>query len=122
MVDPTLDLEGKSVAVIGSGASSIQVVPAIQPKVSRLDLYVRSPTYILPTVGFGIESSSFNEPYSTANIERFTNDDEYYRGFRKAIEQQMNENFASNYKNSKAQKDGRMVSTHGAIFCFRHPR
>lgn len=24
----------------------------------------------------------------------------------------MNENFASNYKNSKAQKDGRMVSTH----------
>lgn len=106
--DPTLDLEGKSVAVIGSGASSIQVVPAIQPKVSRLDLYVRSPTYILPTVGFGIESSSFNEPYSTADIERFTNDDEYYRGFRKAIEQQMNENFASNYKNSKAQKDGRM--------------
>ncbi|KAJ4177179.1 hypothetical protein NW755_013998 [Fusarium falciforme] len=106
--DPTIDLEGKLVAVIGSGASSIQVVPAIQPKVSKLDVYVRSPTYILPTVGFGIESSSFNEPYSAADIERFTNNGEYYRSFRKAIEQQMNENFASNYKNSKAQKDGRM--------------
>lgn len=56
-----MSLEGKSVAVIGSGASSIQVVPAVQPQASRVDVYVRSPTYILPTVGFGVESSTFNE-------------------------------------------------------------
>lgn len=66
--DPTIDLKDKSVAVIGSGASSIQVVPSIQPVAKKVDVYVRSPTYILPTVGFGVESSSFNEPceYSIA--------------------------------------------------------
>lgn len=57
-----MDLAGKSIAIIGSGATSIQIVPSIQPAVKHLDIYVRSPTYILPTVGFGVESSTFNEP------------------------------------------------------------
>ncbi len=42
--DPT----GQRVAVIGSGASAIQFVPRIQPKVARLDLYQRTPQWILP--------------------------------------------------------------------------
>ncbi|HEY4378580.1 MAG TPA: NAD(P)/FAD-dependent oxidoreductase, partial [Acidimicrobiales bacterium] len=37
------DLAGERVAVIGTGASSIQLVPAIQPEVARLDLYQRTP-------------------------------------------------------------------------------
>ncbi len=41
-------LEGKRVAVIGTGASAIQIVPALQPKVARLDVYQRSPPWILP--------------------------------------------------------------------------
>lgn len=41
-------LEGKRVAVIGTGASAIQIVPAIQPRVSRLFLFQRSPAWILP--------------------------------------------------------------------------
>lgn len=60
--DPEIDLKGASVGIIGSGASSIQVVPTIQPLCKNIDVYVRSPTYILPTVGFGIESSNFNAP------------------------------------------------------------
>lgn len=59
--DSTIDLQNKKVAVIGSGASSIQVVPTIQPACQTLDVFVRSPTYILPTVGFGVESSNYNE-------------------------------------------------------------
>lgn len=42
--DPT----GQRVAVIGSGASAIQFVPRIQPQVARLDLYQRTPQWILP--------------------------------------------------------------------------
>lgn len=61
-------MNGKSVAVIGSGASSIQVVPAVQPQASKVDVYVRSPTYILPTVGFGVESSIFNEQCKWENL------------------------------------------------------
>ncbi|KFH73129.1 hypothetical protein MVEG_00351 [Podila verticillata NRRL 6337] len=42
------DLTGKRVAVIGSGASAIQVVPAIVDKVKSLEFYQRSATYIIP--------------------------------------------------------------------------
>ncbi|MHA6493606.1 flavin-containing monooxygenase [Pseudomonas borbori] len=43
-----LDLSGKRVAVIGTGASAIQFVPQIQPKVANLQLFQRSPAYVLP--------------------------------------------------------------------------
>jgi len=46
--DHTQDLAGKRVAVIGTGASAIQVVPAIQPQVSRLKVFQRTPTWIVP--------------------------------------------------------------------------
>ncbi|MGW3185219.1 flavin-containing monooxygenase [Kitasatospora sp. NPDC001119] len=40
------DLTGRNVAVIGTGASAIQFVPAIQPDVNRLDLYQRTPPWV----------------------------------------------------------------------------
>lgn len=43
-----LDLTGKRVAVIGTGASAIQFVPKIQPKVRSLALFQRTPQWILP--------------------------------------------------------------------------
>lgn len=42
------DLEGKRVGVIGTGASAIQFVPQIQPKVARLSLFQRTPPWIIP--------------------------------------------------------------------------
>ncbi len=41
-------LDGKRVAVIGTGASAIQIIPAIAPKVGRLDVFQRTPPWILP--------------------------------------------------------------------------
>jgi len=41
-------LHGKRVAVIGSGCSAIQIVPAIQPTVAHVDVYQRSPGWTLP--------------------------------------------------------------------------
>lgn len=43
-----IDLTGKRVAVIGSGASAIQFVPKIQPKVAKLVLFQRTPQWVLP--------------------------------------------------------------------------
>lgn len=43
-----VDLHGKRVAVIGTGASAIQFVPAIQPLVDRLTVFQRTPPWILP--------------------------------------------------------------------------
>ena len=46
--DHDYDLNGKRVAVIGTGASAIQFVPQIQKQVARLDLYQRTPPWIIP--------------------------------------------------------------------------
>ena len=46
--DHDYDLRGKRVAVIGTGASAIQVVPAIQPDVERLTLFQRTPAWVMP--------------------------------------------------------------------------
>jgi cation diffusion facilitator CzcD-associated flavoprotein CzcO len=43
-----VDLAGKRVAVIGTGASSIQIVPAIQPEVAHLDVYQRTAPWVMP--------------------------------------------------------------------------
>ena len=42
------DLTGRRVAVVGTGASAIQFVPEIQPHVGHLDLFQRTPPWVLP--------------------------------------------------------------------------
>ena len=46
--DHRADLAGKRVAVIGTGASAIQIVPAIQPVAGRLTLFQRTPAWVMP--------------------------------------------------------------------------
>ena len=46
--DHDVDLRGKRVAVIGTGASAIQFVPAIAPDVAHLDVYQRTAPYVMP--------------------------------------------------------------------------
>jgi cation diffusion facilitator CzcD-associated flavoprotein CzcO len=43
-----VDLDGRTVAVVGTGASAIQVVPSIAPRVEQLDVYQRSAPWITP--------------------------------------------------------------------------
>jgi 4-hydroxyacetophenone monooxygenase len=43
-----IDLAGKRVAVIGTGASAYQFVPEIAPRVARLEVFQRTPPWTLP--------------------------------------------------------------------------
>jgi cation diffusion facilitator CzcD-associated flavoprotein CzcO len=43
-----VDLAGKRVAVIGTGASAIQIVPELQKTAGHLDVYQRTAPYVLP--------------------------------------------------------------------------
>jgi cation diffusion facilitator CzcD-associated flavoprotein CzcO len=43
-----VDLAGRKVAVIGTGASAIQFVPQIQPEVDELHLFQRTPPWVMP--------------------------------------------------------------------------
>jgi cation diffusion facilitator CzcD-associated flavoprotein CzcO len=46
--DHDYSLDGKRVAVIGTGASAVQFVPRIQPRVAHLAIYQRTPPWIMP--------------------------------------------------------------------------
>ena len=46
--DDSVDISGKRVAVIGSAASAIQIVPEIAGVASQVDIYQRTPNYIAP--------------------------------------------------------------------------
>lgn len=46
--DHGYDVTGKRVAVIGTGATAIQVIPAIVDRVERLDVHQRTPIWLMP--------------------------------------------------------------------------
>jgi cation diffusion facilitator CzcD-associated flavoprotein CzcO len=49
--DHDADLAGKRVAVVGTGASAIQVVPHLQQTAARLSVFQRTPAWIMPHPG-----------------------------------------------------------------------
>lgn len=57
-----LDLTGKNVAIIGSAASAIQTAPEIAPIVKSLDLYQRTPQWVMP---------KNDTPYSAEELDNF---------------------------------------------------
>jgi cation diffusion facilitator CzcD-associated flavoprotein CzcO len=46
--DHETDLTGKRVAVVGTGASAIQIVPELQKKAAKLVLFQRTPAWVMP--------------------------------------------------------------------------
>jgi cation diffusion facilitator CzcD-associated flavoprotein CzcO len=46
--DHAYDLTGKNVAVIGTGASAIQIIPEIAPLVKHLTIFQRTPAWVTP--------------------------------------------------------------------------
>ncbi len=46
--DHEYDLHGKKVAVIGTGASAVQVVPTIASQVGHLSVFQRTPAWVMP--------------------------------------------------------------------------
>jgi cation diffusion facilitator CzcD-associated flavoprotein CzcO len=46
--DDSFELKGKRVGIIGTGASAIQVVPAIASEVAQLSVFQRTPIWVLP--------------------------------------------------------------------------
>ncbi|SFQ02661.1 Predicted flavoprotein CzcO associated with the cation diffusion facilitator CzcD [Amycolatopsis arida] len=43
-----VDLTGRRVAVVGTGASAVQLIPEIADRVGHLDVYQRTPAWVLP--------------------------------------------------------------------------
>ena len=58
-----VDLKGKRVAVVGTGATGIQVIQTIAPEVGSMKVFVRTPQYIVPMR---------NPKYSQADWDRWS--------------------------------------------------
>ncbi|MEU8897996.1 NAD(P)/FAD-dependent oxidoreductase [Nocardia sp. NPDC048505] len=72
--DHGVDLTGKRVACIGTGASAIQYIPRIQPAVAHLTLFQRSAAWVLPkfdTQYSGLHHALFKYLPPTRLAERF---------------------------------------------------
>lgn len=46
--DHSKDLRGERVAVIGTGASAAQFIPHVQPEAAQLDVFQRTPPWVMP--------------------------------------------------------------------------
>lgn len=83
--DPSFDPTGKTVAVIGNGASGLQIVPHLQRVSKHVTHFVRNPTWIA-TSWAGDERTFEPQPYPAEQRESFK-DPETYLKFRKDIEE-----------------------------------
>lgn len=85
--DSKVKLKGKRVAIIGAGASAVQLLPQIQPLCSQVDVYIRTPSWIIAPVGLtAVDSEDLNPAYSMQDKERFANDEDAYLETRKELE------------------------------------
>ncbi|QKX57331.1 uncharacterized protein TRUGW13939_04443 [Talaromyces rugulosus] len=56
-----VDLRGKRVAIIGTGATGVQIIPKIAPAVKQLTVFQRSPSYVLPGRNYIIDQNQTQE-------------------------------------------------------------
>ncbi|KAH8658258.1 hypothetical protein BX600DRAFT_416039 [Xylariales sp. PMI_506] len=105
--DPDFDLKGKRVAVIGNGASGIQLVANIQQRVGRLDHYARNKTWI--AASFAGDSTSIKPIPIPEEVQESFKDPKEYLKWRKEAEEKYWREFTSwlkgSEKNTKSRED-----------------
>ena len=122
--DHTVDFKGKTVGVIGTGSTSVQIVPALQPEVKNMKVFMRSSTWISPPFGGGVLDSDLHKDteggvqpgkrqytFTEADKERFRNDKEHFLMFRKRIEAEINSLFGLYQQGSEMSNHFRKVIT-----------
>lgn len=92
-------------AIIGSGASSIQTLPAMQPHVKHIDVYVRTPVWFISIAG----NDGRSKEYTPADREKFRNDLPALLEYTKSLENRINGFWDLFLEDSSAQKDARRL-------------
>jgi cation diffusion facilitator CzcD-associated flavoprotein CzcO len=110
--DTSIDWEGKTVAVIGTGSSSIQMVPKFAKTAKHVTVFMRNKTYIGPQFGSSVSNKEADpealEPhaagkhsYTEKEKERFRSDPEYHLKYRKALERAVVSGFKMFYRGTE---------------------
>lgn len=106
--DPSFDPTGKRVAVIGNGASGIQVVPNLQRIASHVDHYARNKTWVAASWA-GDERTFEPQYFSPEQLKSFEDPDEYIK-YRKDLEQKYWRGFRSVFRGSEQNEKVRINS------------
>ncbi|KAI9733512.1 MAG: hypothetical protein M1818_007260 [Claussenomyces sp. TS43310] len=95
--------KGENVAVIGSGASSIQTVPGMQPHVKHMDIFVRTPVWFVTMA----DNDGVNHPYTDEQKAVFAKDKKALAGHASYYEDQINGDWRLFFANSEKQQKER---------------
>ncbi|KAH7125975.1 hypothetical protein EDB81DRAFT_872177 [Dactylonectria macrodidyma] len=91
--DPAFKPEGKRIAVIGNGASGIQVLPQLQKVAAHVDHYARNKTWVAAPIG-GEDLAQL----VADNIDQARTSPEAYLAFRKVLEARLFSRFGGIFK------------------------
>ena len=93
------------VAVMGSGASSIQTVPQMQKHAKHLDIFVRTPVWFVELAGHFGE----NTPYTAEQKAKFRDDPNELTKVAKSIEDSVNGLWGGFYEGTEMQNKIREI-------------
>ncbi|KAL5340903.1 hypothetical protein BJX70DRAFT_359899 [Aspergillus crustosus] len=120
--DHGVDFEGKTVGVIGTGSTSVQIVPELQKVCRQVKVFMRSPTWVSPPFGAtaltqdlrgGVDDEPGRRQYEFTEEDKrkFKEDPEYHLAFRKGIEAEINGLFGMYQQNSELSNAFRKTVT-----------
>ncbi|KAK6432568.1 hypothetical protein LTR95_011266 [Oleoguttula sp. CCFEE 5521] len=119
--DQKTELDNKTIGVIGTGSTSVQIVPQLQKIAKQVQVYMRSPTWISPPFGAGaltllqggqdVDPGQRQYEFTKADKQRFKDDPEFHLKFRKGIEAEINGLFGMYQQNSELSHTFRKVIT-----------
>ncbi|KAG5370882.1 Baeyer-Villiger monooxygenase [Yarrowia sp. E02] len=98
-----LDLTGKRVALIGNGATGVQILPQIAEKAAHVDHYAKAATWIGHTL-YGKGVPGYVE-YSEDDIKAIETDEEYHK-FRKALHTEIGGKYNYFFFGTPAYREG----------------
>jgi cation diffusion facilitator CzcD-associated flavoprotein CzcO len=108
--DPEIDWAGKRVAVIGTGSSSIQMVPHLAKGSKSLTIFARNMTWIAPQIASDVPAAAAEgeapapagkHHYVAAEKERFRTDAEFFLDYRRKLEARLAASFPMFLRGSK---------------------
>jgi len=106
--DQSVDLQDKRVAVIGNGASGMQTVPVLLPRVQQLVHFARTRNWVSAAFNNGLTALGAKNghpgghPFTEEQRQAFEADPAAYLEYRKGLDATFHKGFAALYKGSAA--------------------
>ena len=107
--DHSVDLRGKRIAVLGTGASAIQFVPGIQPEAGHITVFQRSAPYVVPK-----PDREYTRAHNRA-FRRFPATQAFGRNLTWVMSEQLNRSFTSRNPVKKVMELSWRVQLHTQV-------